>query len=752
VIISKRDVGLLLVWFLLTFLLTGEKSLGQQAFVTVVDQKSHEPVAFAHVCFEGLKSGHPVYCTTALDGKALNQVQEVSKLAISFVGYKTFYDTIHPGQSMEVQLQPTVLNIDEVVVTAQYTPERADKSIYKVSVINAHQIELKAAINMADLLKDQVSMNVRQDGVLGTSLTIQGLSGENVKFLMDGVPLIGRMNGNFDLNQINLNNVDHVEVIEGPMSVIYGSNALAGVVNIISKENRSASLSAVVNAYLESVGTFNFDASFALMRGRHSIGLSGGRNFFGGYSPPSVTGRSEVFKPRRQYFADGYYSFTTEKLKVKIGGDYFNELLQDKGNLQPPYYEKAFDSYFTTVRYSVRLDLNWHLWRSHLFNMIASYSGYNRLKETFLKDLTTLTEVRTQDPEQQDTTFMNTYMARMTLAKNDLRKKFNYQLGADLNYETATGKRILDNEQAIGDYAAFLSVKWDPVKVLSIQPGIRVIYNTKYAAPLVYALSAKWNINEPLSLRVSYSKGFRAPSIKELYLLFKDVNHDIAGNPDLKAETSNNINFSLRFAAENRKTALEAELSGFYNALKNIITLAQVPGSGNDLSYTYVNLDRYKTTGGQVNAMFSLYPALKISAGLAETGIQVEMANGTTTGGFLFSTDINANASYRFVKPEVTLALLYKYTGRKPQPYMDADSLTLGYIDGYNTMDFTVTKGFWKNRIRLSCGVKNIFNNQIIPSSGLGGGAHGGGGGEGVAVGYGRTYFFRFTFNFNQYQ
>ncbi len=749
---SKRHFGIGVFWFLFVCLLTGEQSLGQQAFVTVLDQKSREPVAYAHVCFEGLNSGSPRYCMTSLEGKAFNDVKEKSKLAISFVGYKTYYDTINPGESMEIQLQPTVLNMDELVVTAQYSPERADKSIYKVSVINARQIELKAAVNMADLLKDEVSMNVRQDGVLGTSLNIQGLSGENVKFLMDGVPMIGRMNGNFDLNQINLNNVDHIEVIEGPMSVIYGSNALAGVVNIITKENKSANLSTVANAYVESVGTYNFDGSVAMKLNRHTFGVDGGRNFFGGYSPSSDTGRSLVFKPRRQYFADGYYAYTFKKIKVKIGGDYFNELLQDKGNLQPPYYEKAFDSYFTTVRYNARVDLNWHLWKSHVFNLIASYSAYNRFKETFLKDLTTLTEVKTEDPEQQDTTNMRTYMGRMTIAKNNPDKKFNYQLGIDLNYETGTGKRILDNEQEIGDYAVFFSLKWDPVKVLSFQPGIRFIYNTKYKAPLVYALSSKWDILEPLSLRVSYSRGFRAPSIKELYLFFKDVNHNIQGNPDLKAETSNNVNLTLKYAEEKRKIAYEIEIGGFYNALQNIITLAQVPGTGNDLTYTYVNLDRYKTTGGQLNATFSLYPSLKISTGLAVTGINVEMADGTSTGGFTFSTDVNSNASYRFVKPDLTFALLYKYTGKKPQPYFDSDTLSFGYIDGYNTMDFTITKGFWKNRIRLSCGLKNIFNNQIIPSTGLGGGGHGSGGGDGVAIGYGRTVFFRFTFNFNQYK
>jgi len=642
--------------------------------------------------------------------------------------------------------------MNEVVVTAQFTPERADKSIYQVDVINSREMEIKAATNMSDLLKDEISMNVKQDGVLGTSLNVQGLSGENVKFLIDGVPLIGRMNGNFDLNQINLNNADHVEIIEGPLSVIYGSNALAGVVNIITKENKSASLSSTANAYLESVGIYNFDAAVALKKRRISAGISGGRYFFDGYSPPSDTGRSQLFKPRRQYFSDGYFTYSLENLKIKAGADYFNELLVDKGELQPRYYETAFDSYFTTIRYSVRIEASWNLLKSWFLDMILAYSAYSRVKETYLKDLTTLQEIRTQDPEQQDTTRIKSVMGRLTLAKKTSGCKFNYQAGMDLTWESAYGKRILDHEQAIGDYAAFLSIKWDPVKSLSFQPGIRIIYNTNYQAPLVYAISGRWNFVKGCSLRLSWSKGFRAPSLKELYLSFVDANHEIFGNPGLKAETSNNVNASLQFSRETRKITWGLELSGFYNAIQNIITLAQVPGVSNDLEYTYVNLDKYKTTGGQADVTVSLYPSLGLSAGIAETGIAMEMANGNNTNGFIFSTDLNGNLSYRFAKPELTLGLIYKYTGKQQQPYLNGDTLTLGTIDGYNTLDVTATKGIWQNRIRLSCGVKNIFNNQVIPSAGLGGGGHGSSQGEGVAVGYGRTWFIKFSWSFNQYK
>ena len=98
------------------------------------------------------------------------------------------------------------------------------------------------------------------------------------------MPVIGRMNGNIDISQLNLYNVDHIEVIEGPMSVIYGSNALAGVINIITKENKNTRLSAFGKGYIESVGIYNFDLGASWKKKDHVFSLSGGRNFFDGYT------------------------------------------------------------------------------------------------------------------------------------------------------------------------------------------------------------------------------------------------------------------------------------------------------------------------------------------------------------------------------------------------------------------------------------------------------------------------------------
>jgi outer membrane receptor for ferrienterochelin and colicins len=739
------------VWLSALVCLAVDPSYGQhqQFFINVTDERSHEPVAFANVLVQGLKSGEKKYFVTSADGSFPNEAREISRISITCVGYETFTDTIKPKENRSLRMKPSVLKIDEVVVTAQYSPERADKSIYKVDVINAKQIEQKAANTMADLLRDQVNMRVSQAGVLGTNLSMQGLSGENVKFLMDGVPMIGRMQGNIDLNQINLSNVDHVEVIEGPMSVIYGSNALAGVVNIISKENKTSLLKGYANTYYESSGVFNFDGGISTKLKQHGIAADGGRNFFAGYSIAGVdTGRAQTFKARRQYFFDGYYTYTQKIFRLKMAGQYFNELLEDKGNLLPPYYETAFDSYFTTIRYNVRMEATLNLPRSHYLSFLGAYSYYSRIKEKYYKDLTTMNEVLTTNPDDQDTTGITSWLAKGTYSKNDPMKKLNYQAGFDFNIESGEGKRIMDHYQQIGDYALFGSLKWNPGRHLSLQPGIRLIYNTKYNAPVVYALSGKWSFNDFSSIRLSYSKGFRAPSIKELYLYFVDVNHNVQGNPDLGSETSNNINLGFTYGKEKQRFAWSAEFSAFYNHVNNIITLAESQTVNN--LYTYINVDNFNSVSGQLGLSFKFIPSLSVQAGVAETGRSYKQNEQESSSDFFFTTDVSASALYSIIKYDMSFALYYKYTGKSPQFQFEAETISEAYVDPYNTMDFTFSKGFFENLLRVSTGVKNIFDVTTVPATGAvgSGGAHGSGGNGSESIGWGRTVFLKLSLNF----
>lgn len=337
---------------------------------------------------------------------------------------------------------------------------------------------------------------------------------------------------------------------------------------------------------------------------------------------------------------------------------------------------------------------------------------------------------------------------RGTFSKSNPGSVFNYQLGFDFNIEAATGKRITDGKQQIGDYAGFLSVQYQPWKWMDIQPGIRLIYNTKYQAPLVYSLNLKFAVLTNYSIRASYSRGFRAPSLKELYLYFVDVNHNVQGNPDLESENSHNVNLSFQYNRETAKSFVGTEINLFYNNINNIITLAQSEG---DL-YTYINVDKYITQGAQVVINYRFYPWLNIRTGGGITGRYNSLSE--TMGydeKFYYSPDAVVTATYQWLKTEMDFTLDYKFTGRMPQFFVDDEGrVSEGYISAFNTMDFTMQKSFLKNKLTIGAGVKNIFDNTSIPAVGSGGGVHTGVGGD-YPVGWGRTVFVQAAVNFNKF-
>ena len=729
---------------LMVLMLTAGEIFGQQATITVIDAKTKEPVPYATVCFESSKPPVQKCAVTDMAGKTPNGVKETSKVTVTFVGYKTLVDTIKHGESKTLLLDPAVFNMDEVVITAQYAPEKADKSIYKINVINSRQIELKAATNLTDLLSSESNMRVAQGGVLGTSLSLQGLSGENVKFLVDGVPVVGRLNGNIDLNQLNLYNVDHVEIIEGPMSVIYGSNAIAGVVNIITKENKNSSFTAYANAYLESVGVYNFNAGGSVHRKKNNFSLDLARNFFDGYTTVDSL-RSMQWKPKRQYNADAYYLYSAEKTRVKLSIQLFDEMLEDKGDLQKPYYETAIDNYYHTLRQTSKIESSYTISPNRQMSLVGAYSTYVRYREVYQNDLTTL--------EKQlaggDTTSVGSYLLRTWYNRNYPEQKLNYQVGFDGNLERNEGQRIEGGSQEIGDYAGFISLKYNPVEKISLQPGVRVAYNTKYNAPVVWSLNVKYGATPNSSIRATYARGFRAPSIKELYLDFVDVNHNLHGNPDLKAEDSHNFNLNFTYNRETSNAYINTDIGLFYNYVYNMIWLFQ-EGSDNT-TYTYGNISKFISRGIQANATVNFYPKLSLKGGISHVGRRFpDNTADESDKSFHYSTDLNAMVTYSFVKYNASITANYKYTGRFPQLTPDG-TFNNDYIEGYSNLDISVMKNFMKNMFSVTVGGKNLFDVKDVQAGMVNSGAHSSGSDGASRVAWGRTAFLKLAYNFKKF-
>ncbi len=132
---------------------------------------------------------------------------------VSCVGYKTFSDTILVRQNNRVELVEDIFNLSKVVVLGSSKPTLIDKSIYKVKVIDKVKIQNSGATNLGDLLMTEPNINISNDLVLGTNFEMLGLDGNNVKIMLDGVPVIGRLNGQIDLNQIRTDNIEHIEIM-----------------------------------------------------------------------------------------------------------------------------------------------------------------------------------------------------------------------------------------------------------------------------------------------------------------------------------------------------------------------------------------------------------------------------------------------------------------------------------------------------------------------------------------------------------
>jgi outer membrane receptor for ferrienterochelin and colicins len=297
------------------------------------------------------------------------------------------------------------------------------------------------------------------------------------------------------------------------------------------------------------------------------------------------------------------------------------------------------------------------------------------------------------------------------------------------------------------DVAAFASAEWALTRGLSLRPGVRWGYNSAYDAPIMPSLHARWQMGRDWTLRGSYGRGFRAPGLKEQYLFFVDVNHNIRGNPNLAAERSHNLQGSLVWRHLWANFAIEAEYSHFYNQVDNMITLALVDLE--TLLYSYANLDNFSTHGGRLQVRL-LHKYLDLQVGGTVTGLQNDqLASGEGAANiarYSYNTELNLNAQSDLPFWKLRLAAFYKYNGRLQQfVLVGEDDLRQTFMDPFHTLDVTVSRPFWQNRIRFSLGVRNLLNvmnvnRQII------GGAHSGGGGA-APVATGRNFFTQLTFN-----
>lgn len=322
-------------------------------------------------------------------------------VTINTDGFHREVDTISKGKSHRVRLAANAKDIGEVVVTGQLGASSLTNSTNKVKLIDRATIEAKGAVNLRDLLQNELNIRISQDQILGTGMSMLGVSGEGVKILIDGVPVIGRQNGNIDLSQINLANIERVEIVEGPLSTNYGSNAMAGTINLITKKPKNKGYDINLGAFYETVGNYNLNAGITSRVKNHSISAYGARNFFDGWTPgdswiefpkkePADSGRFQQWKMKEQYLGGLKYSYKFKKVELIPSLDLFREKIVNRGYPRAPYQISAFDDEYVTNRQNGGLEVIGWLKTNLKLDVQLNYSNYKRIKNSYLTDLTTL--------------------------------------------------------------------------------------------------------------------------------------------------------------------------------------------------------------------------------------------------------------------------------------------------------------------------------------------------------------------------
>lgn len=682
----------------------------------------------------------------------------------SHLGYEAFRDTLSSNGDFSFYLVPIINQLEEVIVTGQLAPQSTKNSVFRVQTIDAIEIQKRGSLTLEEALASQLNIRISQDIALGSaSISMQGISSQNVKILIDGVPLVNRVgNGNgADLSQISLDNIERIEIVEGPMAVNFGANALAGVINLITKKDFNSKTEIGTYIQTETVGN-----EYGLDKGRHiqsislnhrfdpswSVLLNAQHNDFLGFQG-NANARQHEWNPKQQWTGNALLKYELKDHSIHYRFDALDQTIDDFGvaqnNFLPNGENQPFglDENYHSKRFAHQLQSEGKLPFLDRYSAFASFSNFERQKTRFSKNLVTHQERPTTGEGDQD---LSTYRVWEFGGTGFLKAgdSNDFQFGYQLSFEEVGGGRIQAGQQNIEEYALYALSELNVSKVI-IRPGLRYTYNSTFGAQLIPSLQLKYDASELARFRVSMGKGFRSPSVRELYFEFIDSNHRIFGNPDLRPEKSNHVSLNILSQYKIASNLVKLDLNLFFNDIEDQISIGQ--NINDNTSTTYLNINRFKTLGASLNQNF-VFGAISGGLGLSYIGRYNQVyEEDQYFAAFFFSPEVNTNLTYEFPAKTWSANLFYKYSGRV-QSYFTATNesneqvISVGEIKGYHWMDATAIHSINK-AFDLTFGARNLLNIRQINNSGVSGGAHAGG--ATVPVSYGRSYFLKLSYQLN---
>jgi vitamin B12 transporter len=602
-------------------------------------------------------------------------------------------------------------NLDEVVVTANKYPQKQSSTGKVLTVISSIQLENNAGRTLAQVLNEQAGIIINgSQNTLGTNLTVnvRGAGSANTLILVDGMPANDAtgISSEFDLNQFAIDQIERVEILKGAQSVLYGSDAVAGVINIITKKQKFSKIAACnVSAAAGSYGTFKAAASVSGTYKAISYSLQYSGIQSNGFSAAKDnTGLGDFDNDDYRQDVLGL-NITAEASK--------NWQLRVHGQLSK-YATSLDDAAFTDDKNSTAENKNTQLGLSSIYKLKKGTFTVNLQLNHINRSLNDSRNIP-DDPSDYDpynaTYKGNTFFAE-TYTNLNLHKNIGILFGADIRHHKAniltTYGNLADDSLKATQVSGYASLLIKSAGAFNAELGSRITNHSQFGNAVTYSFNPSYIISKQVKIFANIASGFRSPS---LYNLASEY-----GNNNLKPEKSNSFEAGIQYL--DKKNILNVRLTYFKRIIEDIIIFKSL----NNPPYgQYDNADKQNDNGIEMEITIHPAPKWNITANYAFVDGKIETTSKSTGKDTSFfnlyrrpKNTFNATIGYQATK-KLFASAGFRWVDKRDDLYFNPSSFETEQqvLSAYYTADLYAAYQVQKS-VKLFLDIRNITNQEYF--------------------------------------
>ena len=624
-----------------------------------------------------------------------------------------------------ITLKLNSLPNDEVVITATRKETTLKDAPILTHVINQEKIKETSYSTLEELIEFAMpNVQSTHDSHGGEKIKIQGMDSKYIIFLIDGNPISGEFAGNIDFSLFDIDNIDKIEIIRGGLSTVYGSGAMGGVVNIITKKREEA-LWANLNSFYDHPKVFSngFNAGFKFKKLNYYININSKRS--DGYDLTEDDfdsgGTFEINKTLEEYSSISI----NQRIQYNINNNSFLNLSYKNYRKDITKYEfingfiyqqtqlPNFDNNLFTLNYinNLKTDSSLEFLLQNESHLKSYYFPYYH---------STPPSATNQSPNTDGSRFdwSTPKTSKASILYDFEIKNHSLLIGLDYSYQSYESKNILDetnssilvqsifgnnDTKSMQEASIFILDNYNCSDITKFHFGLRLNYHSNYNIKMSPSISVK-STPKNYTYRLNFSQSYRSPTLKELYYNFGDHpgGFPILGNENLKPSSSEYYGFSI----ESRKYA-DNSLELYYNHANNMIA-NKFQTLDDEVVYRYHNYKKVDLYGANLNLSFDLSKRINLKSVYSYT--DARSPNKDVLDG-ISAHSLNIKLKYDIYE-KMSLILSSKYNSNKTVDVSLEDENNLRTemkLPEYSISNISIIKNLNKgNYIKL--GIKNIFN------------------------------------------